>query len=189
MRANIELGMATERSYPIAELLDGHAEGADGDLQRDFIRAFGGVSRTAGLARSLELIATKLGVDSVAIFVPKGAEEIEPAAAHPSPQGASRLADVARPLMASERGGLVRSRAPVAAVECAETQEVDRSSAAAVPLCEGKRPIGVLAVERRRGVCLERADVARLAVMARTLATTLSLHDAEEGDTRLGVDG
>jgi hypothetical protein len=183
-----ELGPSPDRSYPIVDLLQAGAREADDSAQADLLRAFSGVSRATGLQRSLELIARRLVVDTVAIFVPEGVHGIDLAAVYPAHPQADRLAEVARPIMASERGRLVRSRIATSPHGLSETQEVDSSSSAAVSLSQGTRPVGVLAVERLRGRSLERSDLVRLAVLGERLATTLALHDADEGDTRLGVD-
>jgi len=185
-QGGFELERSPDVSYPLAALLGDAGPGADEDLSAAFVRAFAGAPRAQGLGRSLELVGRRLSADVVAIFVPKG-EGMEVAAAAPAEHPASRLAEVARPIMASERGRLVRALGTAGSRVWSETQQIDASSAAAVPLCHGAHPIGVLAVERRRGAWLERADLARLARMGERLAATLELLEADEGETRLGV--
>ena len=180
------LDRAAESSYPIEDLLT--ASPADEDAQPEFLRAFSRGSKADGLARSLAIIAEKLQVHAVAIFTPQGGQGIELAAAFPDADSASRLGDVAHPIMASARGRIVRPDLHELAHESETTREVGMRSSAAVSLSHGKRPIGVLAVERRHGLCLEREDLARLARLGERLATTLALQDSNENDTRLGVD-
>jgi GAF domain-containing protein len=177
-----------DRSYRVEDLL-GTGPAPDPGAQADFLRAFSGVTRAEGLGRSLALIAKLLEAHAAAIFVPAATQEgIEAAAAYPDADGASRLAEVAHPIMASERARIVRPQHHEIARLESTVAMVGVASAAAVPLHQGKRPIGVLAVERRHGACLDRTDLGRLAVLGEQLATTLGLQQASENDTRLGVD-
>lgn len=175
------------RSYRVDELLKA-APAPDPKVQADFLRAFSGVSRADGLARSLGLVARLLEAQTAAIFVPGGPQGIEAAAAHPDVERASALVEVAHPIMASERARLVRPpRLDISRLE-STVSVIGLASAIAVPLHQGKRPMGVLAVQRRHGLPLSRKDLARLAVLGEQLASTLSLQETSENDTRLGVD-
>jgi pSer/pThr/pTyr-binding forkhead associated (FHA) protein len=156
--------------------------------QTAFLRAFAGLSRPQGLARSLAHVAERLSVDVAAIFVPHATRGIELVAAHPGRSAAAPLEELATEIMASDRGRLVRRRTSLSATALDETSHESTASSAAVPFCAGSMPVGVLTVEREGGPRLETADLARLAALGQVLGATLALDEGNEHDTRLGLE-
>ncbi|HZU96271.1 MAG TPA: FHA domain-containing protein, partial [Planctomycetota bacterium] len=124
------LGSSPDRSFAVADLLPAGSIAADEDVAAEFLRAFAAETRAHALGRCLDVIGRKLEAQTVAIFVPRGSEGIAVAAASPDAMRPERLAEMARPIMASERARLVRPGVAEAA-RLDETQQVDMVSAAA----------------------------------------------------------
>lgn len=172
---------SSESSSPMAELLEEAEDQADD--RPVFIRALAAVAPQRGLEACLEHICDRLGTDMAAIFVPQMSGGTETIAAVPSLQRVATLAPLASSVMAGERGRIVR-QAAMTAEPCEQTNVIPLRSAAAVPLLEGLRPLGALAVERGAGASLGRRDLARLAALAGQLGEVFATQCRDDQDTR-----
>jgi len=110
-------------------------------------------------------------------------------AAVPSPERAAGLGKVARSIMASDRGRIVRQFSDSGDFRNGVTTSDVLITAGAVPLLQGRKPFGVLAVEKSHGGRICRGDLARLAVLAQRLGEALAEECSVGEDTRFGLAG
>ncbi len=180
----------SETSHSLPDLLrDGVVRGADGDEERaEFLRAFVGVPRIGGLERCVEIVARRVGADTVAVFIQGSNDRLQAAASWPRADAARDLVAIAYGAWTKRAGLLVHGFADCAAdaEDIRETVVRPLYSAGAAPFLDGDAPLGVLAVERVREKRLDRVELAHLAVMGEAIAQLLTIGDQNPEDTRFG---
>lgn len=183
------VGEISEGAFPLLDLIrDGGSRGAElAEMRADFLRAFVGVSPVVGLERCLEVVAGRVSIDSVAVFMRGINESLQAIAWRPGADVARGLASIARRAWTTQEGRLIRGFVGGAeAAEIRETAVRPLYSAAAVPFLDGDVLLGVLAVERVHEKRLDRGELAQLAIMAEAIGRTLALGDRNPDDTRVG---
>ncbi len=179
----------SDGSFPLLDLLrDGAPRSADAAAERaEFLRAFVGVSPIVGLERCLDVVARRLGVEGVAVFMRGLGEALQPMASRPA-EASRGLASIAQRAWTSGEGRLIRGFVGGADLgQLRETTVRPLYSGGAVPFGDGDVRLGVLAVERVNEKRLDRVELAALAAMGDAIAQTLALGDRNPEDTRLGL--
>jgi hypothetical protein len=183
-----ERALLTDVGHPLMDLLrDGHSRpGLElAEIGTRMMRGFVGVPRPIGLQRGLELVADRVGVDTIALFM-KENRSLKLVAGRPKHEAVRLLGDIARRAWERQEGRIVRGLVAVDSTASRDTTVQPLYSSAAVTIVEDS-PMGVIAVERVEVHAFDRADLALLAVLGELLVRTLAMGSQNPNDTRFGV--
>jgi pSer/pThr/pTyr-binding forkhead associated (FHA) protein len=180
-------------SHPLADLVrDGYQQLQEAErtaLQVSIQRAFVGVTPPVGLEKCAAIVAERLAVQTVVIFMADARRNLRPIVATPRLEAVTECAiQLACQAWSTHEGRLRVVGYTAEAIDLGATGVHGERSAAATPLL-GPEWTGAIAVERAAGRRLHRTDLSLLAVFGERIAQTLVLQAGNDGDTRLGFGG
>lgn len=163
-------------------------QGLKDRVWREVLAIFSGATVLRGLEKTLELVMTRLELDTAAAFMrSRTIDALELAAAKPSPHAARNMGGIASSAWTDGGGHIFRTPSPA---EPARLEDTCRTTCertfVAAPLLQtgGALAVGVLVGERLGGPRLDRNDLAYLSLVTERVGRVLCLRGKPE-DTKI----